>query len=139
MSILQEESLQQIVSGICDPHAILQNLSEQDICFDGKDPIIRERNAVELYDQRDSKGLISFISFKEGCPKDHLQCARNVLNQLLVKFPANTVAPCRKSGTLGTEHLYRCPCKCTCYLQFSNFIGMQSSFRIGLPLTIVLW
>jgi hypothetical protein len=34
--------------------------------------IRRERNAVDLYDQRDSKGQMSFISFKEGGPKDHL-------------------------------------------------------------------
>ncbi len=34
ISNLREESLQQVVSGIYDPHAILQNLSEQDMCFD---------------------------------------------------------------------------------------------------------
>ncbi len=46
---------------------------------------------------------------KGGFPKDHLQLARNVLNQLLVKFPANSNAPCNEAwklaGTLGTEHL----------------------------------
>ena len=72
--ISREESLQQIASGIYY-HAILQNLSEQDICFDRKDLIDQERNAVDLYDQRDSKGQISFISFKEGFLKDHLQLA----------------------------------------------------------------
>jgi hypothetical protein len=46
----REESLQQSVSGTHDPHDILQNLSEQDICFDSKDLIHRERNAVDLYD-----------------------------------------------------------------------------------------
>jgi hypothetical protein len=40
ISISREESLQQIVLGIYDPHAILQNLSEQDICFDSKDLIV---------------------------------------------------------------------------------------------------
>ena len=34
VSIPQEESLQQIASGIYYHNAILQNLSEQDICFD---------------------------------------------------------------------------------------------------------
>ncbi len=46
ISNLREESKQQIVSGIHDPHDILQNLSKQDICFDSKDLIGRERNAV---------------------------------------------------------------------------------------------
>ena len=70
-------------SGIYYHIAILQNLnlSEQDICFDRKYLIGRERNAVDLYDQRGSKGQISFISFKEGFPLDHLQLARNVLNR----------------------------------------------------------
>ncbi len=71
ISKFQEESMQKIVSGIHDPHDILQNLSEQDICFDSKDLICRERKAVDLYDQRDSKGQMSFISFKAGSPKDH--------------------------------------------------------------------
>ncbi len=39
ISNLREESLQQSVSGTHDPHDILQNLSEQDICFDSKDLI----------------------------------------------------------------------------------------------------
>ena len=39
ISNLREESLQLIISGIHDPHDILQNLSEQDICFDSKDLI----------------------------------------------------------------------------------------------------
>ncbi len=55
ISNLLEGSMQQMVSGIQDPHDILQNLSEQDICFDSKDLIHRERNAVDLYEQRDSQ------------------------------------------------------------------------------------
>ena len=39
ISNFQEESPQQIVSSIHDPDDILQNLSEQDICFDRKDLI----------------------------------------------------------------------------------------------------
>ena len=69
VSIPREESLPQIVSGIYYHNEILQNLSEQDIFFDLID---RERNAVDLYDQRDSKGQMSFSSFKEGFPKDYL-------------------------------------------------------------------
>ncbi len=42
ISNLREESLQQSVSGTHNPHDILQNLSEQDICFDIKDLIRRE-------------------------------------------------------------------------------------------------
>ena len=68
ISNFREESMQQIVSGTYDSHDILQNLSEQDISFDRKDLIRRERNAVDLYDQRDSKGQMSFISFKKGIP-----------------------------------------------------------------------
>ena len=70
VSIPREESLPQIVSGIYYHNATLQNLSEQDICFDSKDLIDREleRNAVDLYDQSDSKGQMSFISFKEEFP-----------------------------------------------------------------------
>ena len=54
VSIPREESHPQIVSGIYYRNAILQNLSEQDICFDSKDLIDLERNAVDQYDQRDS-------------------------------------------------------------------------------------
>jgi hypothetical protein len=39
VSFFREKSLQQIVSGIHDPHDILQNLFKQDICFDSKDLI----------------------------------------------------------------------------------------------------
>ena len=40
ISNFREESLQQIVSGIHNPHDILQNMSEQDICFNSKDLIL---------------------------------------------------------------------------------------------------
>jgi hypothetical protein len=63
--IPREESLLQIVSGIYYHDVILQNLSEQDICFSSKDLIDHERNAMELYDQR-SKGQMLLNSFKEG-------------------------------------------------------------------------
>ncbi len=49
-----------------------------------------------LYDHRACKGQMPFISFKEGLPRDHLQLASNVLNQLSVKSPANPVAPCNE-------------------------------------------
>ena len=39
VSIPREESLPQIVSGNCYHNVILQNLSEQDTCFDSKDLI----------------------------------------------------------------------------------------------------
>ncbi len=74
--------MQQIVSGI---HDILQKSVRQDICFDSKNLIHQERNAVDLYDQCDSKGQMSFISFKEGFLKDHLVGKEH---QLLVRFPA---------------------------------------------------
>ncbi len=45
-------------------NAILKNLSEEDICFDSIDLIDLEGNAVDLYDQRDSKGQMLFTSFK---------------------------------------------------------------------------
>ena len=73
VSIPREESLPQIVLGIYYHNAILQKLSKQDTCFDSKDLIDCERNAVHLYDQRDSKGQMPLISFKEGFPKDYLQ------------------------------------------------------------------
>ena len=62
---------------MCYHNAILQNLSEQDTCFSSKDLIDPERKAVDLYDQRDSKGQIIFSSF----------------NQLPAKFPANSIVP----------------------------------------------
>ncbi len=141
ISDLREESLQQIVSGIHDPHDLLQNLSEQDVCLDSKDLIHWERNAADLYDQRDSRRQMSFISFKEGIPNDHSvgKMARNILNQLQVKFPAYHLLHAMRSGTFGTEHLDWYSCNCTCYPQFSNFIGIQSSFKMCLHLTNVLW
>ena len=79
---LLKESLQQIVSGIYDPNTMLQNLSEQDICFDSnlKESIDRESNAVDLYAQRDSKGQMSSTSFK---------------------FSANSVAPSNEVWNIG--------------------------------------
>jgi hypothetical protein len=102
-SNLREEFLQQVVSGIYDTHVILQNLSEQDTCSNSKDLIRQERNAVDLCDQRDSKGQMSLISFKQGFPTDHLQLARNVLNQLPEKFPANSIAPCNEVWNIGNR------------------------------------
>ncbi len=55
ISILREESLLQIFSGIYDPHAILKNLSKQDMCLDSRDLIDWASNDVDLYDQNDSK------------------------------------------------------------------------------------
>ena len=100
-SIPRDDSLQQIVLGIYYHNAILQNLSEQDICFYSKKLIDQERNDVDLYDQRDSKGQMLFISFKEGFPKGCLQLARNVINQLPAKFPANSVALSNKVWNIG--------------------------------------
>ncbi len=60
---------------------------------------------MDLYDQRDSKGHMQFISFKEAFPKDHLQVAKNALNQLPVKFPAKSVAARNEVWNMGTEHL----------------------------------
>jgi hypothetical protein len=92
-STLQEESLQQIVSGICDPNVILQNLSEQDICFgcNLREWIDREGNSMDLFDQHDSKGQTTSISSQEGLPIDHgMLLTRNVLIQL-PEFPALVV------------------------------------------------
>ena len=65
VSIPREESLPQIVSGNYYHNAIIQNLSEQDTCFDSKELIDRERNAVDLYDQRDSKGKCLSVALKK--------------------------------------------------------------------------
>ncbi len=80
---------------ICiEQNAILQNLFEQDICFNSQDLIDQERNAMDLYDQQDSKGQMQFISSKEGLPIDRdIHLARNILNCLPVKSPAYSVAP----------------------------------------------
>ena len=51
------------------------------------------RNVMDQYDHYDSKGQMQPISSKEELPIDHdIKFARNVLNQLPVKFPA-FVAP----------------------------------------------
>ena len=99
VSITREESLPQIVSGNYYHNAILQNLSEQDICFDSKDLIDRERNAVDLYDQRDSKGQMSFSS--------RISCQQS-FQQIQLRQAMNLT-----SGTLGTESLRRYLCNST--------------------------
>jgi hypothetical protein len=135
----REESIQQIVSGIHDPHDILQNLSEQDLCFDSKDLIHRERNAADLYDQRDSKGQRSFIGFKEGIPKDFSD-GKEHLKSATCKVSSISVAQCNKVWNIGNRtfgltlvqpHVL--------FQQFSNSICMQSSFKMCLHLTNVLW
>ena len=81
VSIPREESLPQIASGIYYHNAIFQNLSEQDTCFDSKDLIDRERNAVDLHDQRDSKGQMSSTAAS--------------------KVTANSVAPSNEVWNIG--------------------------------------
>ena len=54
VSLFRKESLPQIFSGIYNPNVILKNLSEQDVCSNSKDLLVCGRNAVDLYDQRDS-------------------------------------------------------------------------------------
>ncbi len=87
ISILREESLPQIVLGIYEPHAILQNLSENRNMLRQSRFDYPRKESVDLDDQRDIKGRMSFISFREleGFPKDQLPLARNVLNQLPAK------------------------------------------------------
>ena len=85
VSIPREEFQTQIISGIYYHNAILQNLSEQDTCFGSKDLIDQERNAVDQYDQWDSKGQMSFSSF----------------NQLPTKLPANSFAPSNEVWNIG--------------------------------------
>ena len=85
VSIPREEFQTQIISSNYYHNAILQNLSEQDTCFDCKDLIDRERNAVYLYDQPDSKGQMSFSSF----------------NQLPTKLPANSVVLSNEVWNIG--------------------------------------
>ncbi len=71
----------------------LQNLSEQDKCYDSnlKELIAGEGNAMDPFDQRDSKGQMQRISSQEGLPIDHdKSIARNVQN-LLPESPALSV------------------------------------------------
>ena len=59
---------------------------------------------MDLYDQRDRKGQMSFISFTEELPKDHLQLVRNTLYQLPVKCSVNSVArlaPSNEAWNIG--------------------------------------
>ena len=101
VSISRQEPLPHIVSGVYYHNAILQNLSEQDSCFNSKDLIDRERNALDLYDQRDSKGQMSFISFKERFPKDHLPLARKHIS-CQQSYQRIQLRQAMKSGTLET-------------------------------------
>ena len=111
VSIPREESLRQIVSGIYYHNAILQNLSEQDTCFNSKDLIDRERNAVDLYDQRDSKGQMSFSSFNQLPAIQQLQryaiVFRNVLasNQHAVVKEATYIPLICDENSLWTKKL----------------------------------
>ena len=76
---------------------------------------------MDLFDQRDSKGQMSFISFKEGFPKDYLQLARNVLNQpeLPAKFPQlSSQFGCAKQQCL--EHWEQNICADTCATARAN-------------------
>ena len=82
----REEFLPQIVSGMYYHNAILQNLSEQDTCFDSKDLIDRERNAVDLYDQPDSKGQKSFSSFNQLPAIQQLQRYAIVFRNVLASY-----------------------------------------------------
>ena len=88
VSISQEEFQTQIISGIYYHNAILQNLSEQDTCFGSKDLIDRERNAVDLYDQRDSKGQM-FSASSISC------------QVVPTKLPANSVALSNEVWNIG--------------------------------------
>ncbi len=72
-----------------EQNAILQDLSGQDACFDSNLKILidQERKAMNLYDQRDSKGHMPFVSSKgEWC---------NIQNQLqeshALSVPSNYV------------------------------------------------
>ncbi len=50
-----------------------------------------------------------------------IQLARNILNQLQVKFLAYHLLHAMRSGILGTEHLDWHSCKCTCYPQSRRY------------------
>ncbi len=74
VTIQREKILQIIFLGTYNPIATPQNPSEQDFYFDSKGLIALVRNAIDLYDQSDSKGKMSFIGFKG---KDRLKSAAN--------------------------------------------------------------
>ena len=111
--IPREESLPQNPLGIYYHNVILQNLSEQDTCFDSKDLIDRERNAVYLYDQPDSKGQMSFSSFNQLPAIQQLQryaiVFRNVLasnlNQHAVVKEATYIPLICDENSLWTKKL----------------------------------
>jgi hypothetical protein len=133
VSIPPEESLPQIVSSIYCHDAIHQIFLEQDICLGMKDSIDLERNAMDLYDQRDNKGQMLFNSVKEGF--------QNILDQL-PEFSASIVLSNENLNILdkifAQNRSRRSMCNCTCYPQLSNFSGMQSSFELYLLLTNML-
>ena len=91
-----------------------------------KDSIDHERNAMDLYDQRDSKGQRLFNSVKEGF--------QNILDQL-PEFSASIVLSNENWNILDKifAPIY------VCYTRLSNFRGMQSSFEMCLLLTNMLW
>ncbi len=94
---------------------------------------------MDLDDQRDSKGQMLFISFKEGFPKDQLQLARNYLNQLPVQFPENSVAPTNEVWNVGNRIFGLALVQLHVLSTIQHFIGMQSPFKMYLYLTNWLW
>ncbi len=70
-------------------------MSEQDICFDSKDLIDSERNAVDLNNQRDSKGQMSFTSFKIW----------NMLQDLEYIGPKNCANTCAIAHTMVIQQI----------------------------------
>ncbi len=129
----QEESLQQIILGIHNPHDIIQNLSEQDICFDSKDLIHQERNAAD----HDSKGQMSFISFKIGFPKDNL-VGKERLKSAASKVSSKSVAPCNEVWYIGNRTFGLTLVQLHVLSAIQQLIGMKSSFEMYLHLTNVL-
>ncbi len=59
---------------------------------------------MDLYDQRDSKGQMSFISFKleEGFPKDHF-VGKERLKSAACKVSSISVAPCNEVWSIGNR------------------------------------
>jgi hypothetical protein len=74
---------------------------------------------------------MSFISFKEGSPKDHLhlQVGKERTNQLPVKFPANSVAPCNEVWNIGNRT----------FVQILLQLCVLSSIQQLLPYAIAFW
>ena len=57
---------------------------------------------MDLYDQRDNKGQMSFISFKEGIPKDHL-IGKERLKSAASKVSSISVAQCNEVWNIGNR------------------------------------